>query len=393
MEIQIYEPGEDSFLLADEVKKHAKGKVLEIGCGSGILSDTAASLKKVKSVIAVDINPHVIKYMKHKDKSRLKFRKKITVVKSDLFSNVKEKFDTIIFNPPYLPEDEREPDDWLKKAITGGKKGWEIIERFLERLPDHLNKDGIVLLLFSSLTNKKKVDDLISGRVFDYKQLAMKKLDFEQLFVYSLKKSKLLHELEKKKLTNIKKIATGWRGIVYEAKQGKKKIAIKVQKEAGGPNRIKNEVDTLKILNKNKIGPKFLFSDSNFFAMEFVHGQMILDYVRTHDKPQIKKVLKEVLRQCYVMDKLMINKEEMHHPIKHIIINDRTKLIDFERCRKTISPKNVTQFAQFLSSTNFLIILRNKGFAINPDKMRRQARVYKGNMNEKTLEKLYKEIK
>jgi HemK-related putative methylase len=393
MERFIYEPREDSFLMAGQVKKYAAGKVLDVGCGSGFLTDAAANLKKVRKVVAVDINPYAIRYVKKKSKDKLKFRKKIIVQKSDLFSNVKDKFDTIIFNPPYLPEDKREPEDWCKKAVCGGKKGWEIVERFLDQLPGHLNKNGKTLLLFSSLTDKKKIEEMIADRLFEFRQIGTKKLDFERLYVYLLKKTKLLENLEKKKLVNIRKLAKGWRGIVYEAKLGKKRIAIKVQKQAGGQNRIKNEVNMLKILNKKKIGPKLLFSDSNYFAMDFVHGQKIWDYVKTHEKTQIKKVLKEILRQCYVMDKMKINKEEMHHPIKHIIINDGIKMIDFERCRKTISPKNVTQFAQFMTSTNFLVVLRNKGFAPNADKIRRLAKIYKSSMIDRNLEKIYKEIK
>ena len=48
---------------------------------------------------------------------------------SDLFSNIKGKFNTIIFNPPYLPEDE-----FKDKSLDGGKKGYEIIEKFLNKV-------------------------------------------------------------------------------------------------------------------------------------------------------------------------------------------------------------------------------------------------------------------
>ncbi|MBW3014151.1 methyltransferase, partial [Candidatus Woesearchaeota archaeon] len=167
-EKSVYEPREDTFLLATQVKKHAKGKVLEIGAGSGYLSDVAAEKKTVKSVTACDINPHSITYMqKLEKKGKLAYRKKIKIIKSDLFSNIKGVFDTIVFNPPYLPEDEREPGGWLKKATTGGKKGWETIENFLNNLAEFLDSKGKTLLLFSSLTNKEKIDQLIQDRLFD----------------------------------------------------------------------------------------------------------------------------------------------------------------------------------------------------------------------------------
>ena len=56
----IYEPREDSELLAKYVKKYAFGGVLDMGTGSGIQALTAAKKKKVKSVLAADIQANVI---------------------------------------------------------------------------------------------------------------------------------------------------------------------------------------------------------------------------------------------------------------------------------------------------------------------------------------------
>ncbi|MBW2978746.1 methyltransferase, partial [Candidatus Woesearchaeota archaeon] len=94
-------PREDSHLLEKEVLEHAKGEVLDMGTGSGIQAEAAASLKKVKKVLAVDKSRHALNYCKEHLKSR-----KIKLLKSDLFLKVpKKNFDTIIFNPPYLPTD------------------------------------------------------------------------------------------------------------------------------------------------------------------------------------------------------------------------------------------------------------------------------------------------
>ena len=101
---------------------------------------------------------------------------------SDLFSNIKEKFDIIIFNPPYLPEDKNNKEDRESKlATTGGKKGSEIINRFLQQAKKHLTKDGKIFLLTSSLT--KNINWL------DYKKklIAKKKLFFEELMVWEIK--------------------------------------------------------------------------------------------------------------------------------------------------------------------------------------------------------------
>lgn len=108
----IYPPREDSFLLEREVKKYAKGKsFLDIGTGSGIQAK-AAKQAGAKSVLAADINPESLKHLKVQG---------INVVKSNLFSNIKRKFDLIAFNPPYLPRDKRE-DKESALTTTGGKE-------------------------------------------------------------------------------------------------------------------------------------------------------------------------------------------------------------------------------------------------------------------------------
>jgi predicted Ser/Thr protein kinase len=47
-----------------------------------------------------------------------------------------------------------------------------------------------------------------------------------------------------------------------------------------------------------------------------------------------------------------VNKEEMHRPLKHIIVGKDARFIDFERCSKTKNPKNVTQFCNYIFITN-----------------------------------------
>ena len=137
----IYTPREDSFLLEKQVKLYSKDKsVIDIGSGSGIQAK-AAKLAGAKSVLASDINQEAIKHLKENG---------IKAIKSDLFENIKGKFDLILFNPPYLPKDKRE-DKENELTNSGGKRGDEIILRFLKQAADHLNKNGIILLLVSSV--------------------------------------------------------------------------------------------------------------------------------------------------------------------------------------------------------------------------------------------------
>ena len=172
----IYEESEDSFLLEKYVNKFSKGKVLDLGTGSGIQAE--AALKHTKNVLAVDINKEAVNYVK---------KKGITAKVGNLFSEIDKKFDLIIFNPPYLPEDDLE-DKESKKITTGGKFGYEILEKFFSQVNKYLNKNGKILIVFSSLTNKNKIDKIINENNFKFKSLDEEKVFFETLYCYLIER-------------------------------------------------------------------------------------------------------------------------------------------------------------------------------------------------------------
>jgi len=377
--MQIYEPQEDSYLLEESVKKYAKGSVLDMGTGSGIQAETALKKKRVTKVTVTDINKSCSKLLP----SKIKF------IHSNLFNNVPlQKFDTIIFNPPYLPQDKGIEDI----ALYGGKKGYEIIERFLNSCSSYLAANGTILLLFSSHTNKSKVDEIIGNNCLEKEEMASKQLPMlETLYVYKIRKSKLLLLLEKKKINCIKKFAKGKRGIIYVGNLKGKKVAIKVKlRDSLAKGNIANEVKWLKILNKKNIGPRLISSSKNYFIYEFIDGKFIADFINNCDsKKIITATLKNILQQCRTLDKLKVNKAEMHHPHKHIIVkNNRPALIDFERCRKTKKPKNVTQFCQFIVSGYFMELLEEKGIEINKRKVLIAAKKYKKDQSGREFRKL-----
>ena len=168
----VYEPAEDSVLLAEQLPKRVQGTVLDMGTGSGIQAEAAAKSTKVTSVLAVDVNVQALRQLKNLDRStpEYRYRKKISVLKSDLFAKVgNKKFDTIIFNPPYLPELKGEEQDLLTKAIVGGRKGWELVGRFLDEASSHLKAEGKVFLLFSSETSREKVMECIEANIIHVK--------------------------------------------------------------------------------------------------------------------------------------------------------------------------------------------------------------------------------
>ena len=146
-----------------------------MGCGSGIQGKAALSVK-AKSVLFADINPEAIKNLK---------KQKYNAINSNLFSKIKDKFDIIAFNPPYLPENKQE-DKESKLTTTGGKKGDETILKFLKQALAHLNKNGIILLLLSSLTPKDRIEKLLKKQKMKKEILAEEKMFMEALEVWKI---------------------------------------------------------------------------------------------------------------------------------------------------------------------------------------------------------------
>ena len=378
---EIYQPQEDSFLLQEQVKKYAKGIVLDIGTGSGIQALTAAKNKKVKKITAIDINKKSIDYCKKNikflnlEKSKtFQINKKITFLQSNLFNKINKSFDTIIFNPPYLPQESE--NKYL--ALEGGKKGYEVIEKFINQVSNYLNINGIILIVFSSFTNKQKIDEIIERNLLEFQELSKQHIFFEDLYVYLIKKTKTLEQLEKLNIRNIKYLAHGKRGIVFTADYKNKNVAIKTKKkQSQAIGRVKNEAKFLKIINKQDIGPKLILSKDNFLIYEFIRGEFIKNLIQKASKKDILRIFKNILEQCHKLDKLNIDKKEMTRPVKHIIIGKKITMIDFERAHYVKEPKNTTQFLQYIMKNKEL--LERKGIMINREEIINVSKKYKKN--------------
>jgi release factor glutamine methyltransferase len=142
----VYAPAEDSIMLAERVGE-LEGHLLDVGTGCGIL---AIAAKKARAA-GVDLNPKAIANARENAKQN---NSSATFVVSDLFENVSGTFDTIVFNPPYLPTS---PEEKLKGdenlAYDGGMSGRDVLDRFLEEFPAYIKEGGEILLLLSSLSD------------------------------------------------------------------------------------------------------------------------------------------------------------------------------------------------------------------------------------------------
>lgn len=144
---EVYKPREDSYILAKHVENNVFGHVLDMGTGSGIQAVVAAKKPEVAKVVAVDLNPKALDAAKIRALNE-GVDNKIEFICSDLFENVENRYDWIIFNAPYLPsEGKLDEESWV-----GGVNGSELITRFLLQADEFMKEKGNILLVYSSKT-------------------------------------------------------------------------------------------------------------------------------------------------------------------------------------------------------------------------------------------------
>ena len=175
---EVYQPAEDTYLLLRAAQSEARPEdlALEIGCGSGFLSQELGA--KVARLIATDINPHAVRAARARG---------IEVIRADLFRGIKGKFDLILFNAPYLPTELKErTGQWIDYALDGGESGRQTVDRFIEDLALHLRPGGRALLLISSLTGLTEVQETATAAGLTVEVVADEGCFFERLYVLRL---------------------------------------------------------------------------------------------------------------------------------------------------------------------------------------------------------------
>ncbi|MDP4038874.1 MAG: peptide chain release factor N(5)-glutamine methyltransferase [bacterium] len=158
-------------------------KVLDIGTGSGAIAIAIKKNRADLAITATDISVKAIN-LARKNADNILGKDKIQFTTSDLFNKINSKFDLIIANLPYVPNNMKnkispEAKTEPKVALFGGESnGLDIYSRFFAETPKYLSKGGYLLIECDNF-QKTEIADLAKENKLklirkDYLHLAFK---------------------------------------------------------------------------------------------------------------------------------------------------------------------------------------------------------------------------
>jgi release factor glutamine methyltransferase len=174
-----------SRILADEVSnRNLSGKrVLDMGTGSGIIALHAA--RGGADVVGVDVNPEAVGCARENVRAN-GYETRIRVAEGDLFSCLKgEKFDTIVWNPPFYIGNPRNPE---QRAWRAGED-YQKLQEFASQLLLHLNDGGECLVILSSDADMERIIRFFDGNVLSPEVVSNHRRFLEVYSVISLRRA------------------------------------------------------------------------------------------------------------------------------------------------------------------------------------------------------------
>lgn len=159
-------PQPDTEILVEEIisKVNEKDKILDLCTGSGAIGISISKLCQAKNldIYLSDISKEALKVAK---KNSIKNSVNVKFIYSDLFENIKDKFNIIVSNPPYIESEcikklSREVQNEPVLALDGGEDGLEFYRKIAKEAKNYLNKNGI-LGLEIGYDQKKSVIEIL----------------------------------------------------------------------------------------------------------------------------------------------------------------------------------------------------------------------------------------
>jgi len=187
-------------------------------------------------------------------------------------------------------------------------------------------------------------------------------------------------------------LGKGYVGMVVLAKKDNNIVALKIRRVDSPRKNMSNESKLLRLVNELDIGPQFIKNSKNFLVMEYISGEKIIDWAKKNEikSQEIRSVLNNVLRECYLLDDAGVDHGELSTIDKHVIVGkNKNTIIDFESSSVNRKPSNVTGATQgILIGTGLAKIIKNKIKLPKKETIINLIREYKKNPTLENFEKI-----
>ena len=161
--------------------------ILDLGCGSGCIGITLKKINPSLNITLSDISESALEVASLNAK---RLNVAVNILKSDLFSNLNQKYDVIISNPPYIGKNEEVAEIVLKNephlALYANLNGLEFYDKILKSCEKYLN-DKYILAFEIGFRQKKAVLELIEKYLKDVLVFTKKDMAGRDRMVFILK--------------------------------------------------------------------------------------------------------------------------------------------------------------------------------------------------------------
>ena len=194
-------------------------------------------------------------------------------------------------------------------------------------------------------------------------------------------------------INSVSILGKGHNGLLVLAKKNNKKIAVKIRRIDSQRSTMYTESKFLKMANSINIGPKWIANSKNFIVMEYLSGELIKEWLSTANDKEIDRMIKLILVDCYNLDKLGVDHGELNNISKHIIVNKKPTIIDFEDASNIRRVSNVTSVTQCMYISSSISKKINPNNKIQKTKLIKLLRIYKNSITEKNFDGILKVLR
>ncbi|MBI2126446.1 MAG: serine/threonine protein kinase [Thaumarchaeota archaeon] len=223
---------------------------------------------------------------------------------------------------------------------------------------------------------------ICKARIIELRSLGIKKIEFSGSV----------------QIGDVRILGKGCTSMVVKVWLDGKLVALKIRRVDSNRPGVARETRLQKLANKVGVGPQVFAHTKNFLAMELIGGTDIPTWVKNLKGKGSTQVLrnriKDLLKQCFALDSIGLDHGEISNLRKHVLVDEKVTILDFETASQKRRVSNVTSAAQYLfiggpvaNTVRKRLSLKDVGAIIQP------LREYKKEPSEQTFQNLLAKLK